>query len=48
MLRELVEALRERRDTASLASVRRFLQQRAAAHPSEERGLQTLIQMTSR
>lgn len=48
MLRELVEALRERRDSASLASVRRFLERRAAEHPSEERGLTTLIQMTSR
>ncbi|MCB9614598.1 MAG: hypothetical protein H6722_19340 [Sandaracinus sp.] len=48
MLNELVTALKARRDAASLASLRRFLQQRAAAHPSEERGLQTLIQMTSR
>lgn len=48
MLRDLVQALRERRDTASLTSLRRYLQQRATAHPSEARGLETLIQMSGR
>jgi hypothetical protein len=47
-LRDFVEALRARRDNANLTALRRYFEGRMTQHPSEERMLQTLVQMTTR
>jgi hypothetical protein len=48
VLRDLVEALREKNDNASLGRLRAFLEARIRQHPSEQRALETLLQMTRR
>ncbi len=47
-LRDLVAALRDRRDTANLTALRRYLEGRIPQHPSEQRWIETLLQMISR
>jgi hypothetical protein len=48
VLRNLVTALRARNDTANIAALRRYFEGRMTGHPSEQRWLETLIQMTTR
>jgi hypothetical protein len=48
VLRSLMETLRERRDTASMARLRRYFEDRKRRHPSEEAIMDTFIGMTTR
>ncbi|MEM9072829.1 MAG: hypothetical protein AAGE52_30260, partial [Myxococcota bacterium] len=47
-LREIVDAMKASRDRAGLRQLASFLERRMAAHPSEERFLRTIIEISRR